>query len=89
MSILLILAAANGGVALPATQPEIIVTGSRVATTEDNLSANVTVLKRDGFDAEKPEKLADVLERVAGVHVDSVGGRGGTGSVYVRGADPN
>jgi len=89
MSILLILAAANGGVALPATQPEIIVTGSRVATTEDNLSANVTVLKRDEFDVEKPAKLADVLERVAGVHVDSVGGRGGTGSVYVRGADPN
>jgi outer membrane cobalamin receptor len=89
MSILLILAAANGGVALPATQPEIIVTGSRVATTEDKLSANVTVLERDDFDSEKPEKLADVLERVAGVHVDSVGGRGGTGSVYVRGADPN
>jgi outer membrane cobalamin receptor len=89
MSILLILAAANGGVALPATQPEIIVTGSRVATTEDNLSANVTVLERDDFDVEKPTKLADVLERVAGVHVDQVGGRGGTGSVYVRGADPN
>jgi outer membrane cobalamin receptor len=89
MSILWILAAANGGVALPATQPEIIVTGSRVATTEDNLSANVTVLKRDDFDVEKPAKLADVLERVAGVHVDQVGGRGGTGSVYVRGADPN
>ena len=89
MSILLILAAANGGVALPATQPEIIVTGSRVATTEDNLAANVTVLKREDFDAEKPTKLADVLERVAGVHVDQVGGRGGTGSVYMRGADPN
>src|SRR6188768_4084481 len=82
MSILLILAAANGGVALPATQPEVIVTGSRVATTEDNLAANVTVLKREDFDAEKPTKLADVL-------VDQVGGRGGTGSVYMRGADPN
>jgi outer membrane cobalamin receptor len=84
-----ILFAANGGVALPAPQPEIIVTGSRVATTPDNIAANITVLKRDEFDVEKPAKLADVLARVAGVHVDQVGGRGGTGSVYVRGADPN
>jgi outer membrane cobalamin receptor len=81
--------AANGGVALPAPQPEIIVTGSRVATTPDNIAANVTVLKREEFDVEKPTQLADVLQRVAGVHVDQVGGRGGTGSVYVRGADPN
>jgi outer membrane cobalamin receptor len=84
-----ILFAANGGVALPAPQPEIIVTGSRVATAPDDIAANVTVLKREEFDVEKPAKLADVLQRVAGVHVDQVGGRGGTGSVYVRGADPN
>ena len=81
--------AANGGVALPAPQPEIIVTGSRVAIAPDDIAANVTVLKREEFDVEKPAKLADVLARVAGVHVDQVGGRGGTGSVYVRGADPN
>jgi outer membrane cobalamin receptor len=89
MNFLWILAAANSGVALPAPQPEIIVTGSRVATTDDDLAANITVLKRDEFDVEKPAKIADVLRRVAGVHVDQVGGRGGTGSVYVRGADPN
>ena len=89
MTILWILAAANAGVALPAPQPEIVVTGSRVATSPDDIAANVTVLERDEFDVEKPAKLADVLRRVAGVHVDQVGGRGGTGSVYVRGADPN
>jgi outer membrane cobalamin receptor len=38
---------------------------------------------------EKPAKLADILRRVAGIHIDSVGGRGGTGSLYLRGADPN
>jgi outer membrane cobalamin receptor len=89
MSLLLIMAA-NGGIALPATQqPEVVVTGSRVATDPDDLAANVTVLDREDFDLEKPVKLADVLRRVAGVHVDSVGGRGGTGSLYLRGADPN
>ncbi|HEU4779551.1 MAG TPA: TonB-dependent receptor [Steroidobacteraceae bacterium] len=89
MNFLCILAAANGGVALPAPTPEVVVTGSRVATVPDDIAANITVLKRDEFDVEKPAKLADVLRRVAGVHVDQVGGRGGTGSVYVRGADPN
>ncbi len=87
MSIFLILAA--NGVALPVPQPEIVVTGSRVATTPDDLAANITVLEREDFDVEKPAKLADILRRVAGVHMDSVGGRGGTGSVYMRGADPN
>ena len=87
------LLAANGGtaVALPpaAPQPEIVVTGSRVATSPDELAANVTVLSRAVFEAEKPARLADILRRVAGVHIDQVGGRGGTGSLYMRGADPN
>jgi outer membrane cobalamin receptor len=92
MSILLFLAAANGAAVSPvqpAAQPEIVVTGSRVATTPEDLAANVTVLGRDYFDVEKPASLADVLRRVAGIHIDQVGGRGGTGSLYLRGADPN
>jgi vitamin B12 transporter len=93
MSILLILAAAHGAAVPPAqpaaAQPEIVVTGSRVATTPEDLAANVTVLGRDYFDVEKPANLADVLRRVAGIHLDQVGGRGGTGSLYLRGADPN
>ena len=81
--------AANGGALTPPPQPEIIVTGSRVAGDPAALGANVTVLSREDFDVEKPAKLADVLRRVAGIHIDSVGGRGGTGSLYLRGADPN
>jgi vitamin B12 transporter len=73
----------------PTPQTEIVVTGSRVATDPADLAANVTVLERADFDVEKPTQLADVLRRVAGVHVDQVGGRGGTGSLYLRGADPN
>lgn len=81
--------AANGTIPTPAPQPEIVVTGSRVAGDPDALGANVTVLSREDFDVEKPAKLADILRRVAGIHIDSVGGRGGTGSLYLRGADPN
>src|SRR4051794_27568698 len=94
MTLLWMLFAANGGtsaaMALPTVPPaEIIVTGSRVATRPDDLAANVTVLSREDFDVEKPARLADLLRRVAGVHIDQVGGRGGTGSLYLRGADPN
>ncbi len=70
-------------------EPVVVVTGSRVATDPRNLPRNVTVLKREDFDVEKPAKVSDLLSRVAGVHVDQVGGRGGTGSLYLRGADPN
>ncbi|WP_129646363.1 TonB-dependent receptor plug domain-containing protein [Peristeroidobacter agariperforans] len=75
--------------AAAAPQSEVTVIGSRVPALEQDLSASVTVLRREDFDVEKPLSLADVLRRVAGLHVDTVGGRGGTGSIYLRGADPN
>jgi vitamin B12 transporter len=83
------LLAADGTTLTPPPQTEIVVTGSRVATDPDDLGANVTVLERADFDVEKPTQLADILRRVAGVHVDQAGGRGATGSLYLRGADPN
>ena len=70
-------------------QTEIVVTGSRVATPREDVAANITVLSRENFEVEKPRQLADILRRAAGVHLDQVGGRGGTGSLYLRGADPN
>jgi outer membrane cobalamin receptor len=93
MNLILLLAANGALAAVPAetagTHSEIVITGSRVATTPDDVAANVTVLSRADFDVEKPRQLADLLRRVAGVHLDQVGGRGGTGSLYLRGADPN
>jgi len=99
MSLLVLLAAAGGTASpLPSNAQQlavlpseslIVVTGSRVRTSDDDLPANITVLSREDFDVEKPRQLSDVLKRVAGVHMDQVGGRGGTGSLYLRGADPN
>ena len=86
MEILLLMAAAAAAATVP---PEVTVIGSRVPTSDNELAASITVLRRDEFEAEKPKELADLLRRVAGLHVDTVGGRGGTGSIYVRGADPN
>jgi len=75
--------------AAAAPPSEVTVVGSRVPALEQDLSSSVTVLRREDLRIEKPLSLADALRRVAGLHVDTVGGRGGTGSIYVRGADPN
>ncbi|HET7812559.1 MAG TPA: TonB-dependent receptor [Steroidobacteraceae bacterium] len=92
MSLIWMLAAAGAAPTTPATpagQEEVIVAFTRLAVAPTDLGANVTVLERADFDAAKPEQLADVLRNVAGLHLDQVGGRGGTGSIYLRGADPN
>src|SRR4051794_35777443 len=93
MTMLWMLLAANSATttatATVTPPPEIVVTGSRVATPADDIAANVTVLRREDFEVEKPTRLSDLLRRVAGIHIDQVGGRGGTGSLYLRGADPN
>ena len=83
------LMAADGATIEAAPQPEVVITGSRVATPADDVAANITVLRREDFDVEKPTRLSDLLRRVSGIHIDQVGGRGGTGSLYMRGADPN
>ncbi|HEV8444125.1 MAG TPA: TonB-dependent receptor [Steroidobacteraceae bacterium] len=68
---------------------EVVVACSRLPVKLTDIGTNVTVLNRDDFDADQPTQLSDVLRNVAGVHIDEVGGRGGTGSLYLRGADPN
>ena len=90
--ILIPLFAADAATVIPRSQDEmteVVVAATRLRTAVEDRAANVTVLNRAQFDAEKPAQLADLLRNVAGVHVDQVGGRGGTGSLYLRGADPN
>ena len=90
--ILIPLFAADAATVIPRSQDEmteVVVAATRLRTAVEDRAANVTVLDRAQFDAEKPTQLADLLRNVAGVHIDQVGGRGGTGSLYLRGADPN
>jgi vitamin B12 transporter len=89
MPFLLLLADQSVSPVIAVETAPIVVTGSRVAAKPDDLGANVTVLERSYFDVEKPARIADALDRVAGIHIDQVGGRGGTSSLYLRGADPN
>jgi len=94
MPLLWILAAAGADTAtVPVSTntglEEVVVACSRLPIPLTDLGTNVTVLNRDDFDAEKAAQLSGLLRNVAGVHIDQVGGRGGTGSLYLRGADPN
>ena len=101
MTLLWILFAANGGAvpaAAPAPTPEatdleesIIVSAiaTRLTVPASDLGPNVSGLDRDDFEAQRAAQLSDLLRNVPGVHIDQVGGRGGTGSLYLRGADPN
>ena len=95
MTLLWIAFAANGtavAAITPSADPgqEIVVTGSRVATRADQIAANVTVLEREDFDVEKPaDPRPTSCSASRACTWTQVGGRGGTGSLYLRGADPN
>jgi vitamin B12 transporter len=90
LAIAAILSSAQALAADPSDSREtIVVVGSRVPVGESQPAIGTTVLEREEFMQDKPTSVADVLRKVSGLHVDSVGGRGGTGSVYLRGADPN
>jgi outer membrane cobalamin receptor len=91
MLIPLLAAAATETVAVRSADDfdEVVVAATRLKSYVADRPANLTVLNRDEFEAEKPTQLSDLLRNVAGVHIDHVGGRGGTGSLYLRGADPN
>src|SRR5262245_45543726 len=96
MSLLWILVAANGATppAAPATQEldtTIIVSANatHLSVPATELGSGVSVLERYQFESQHPAQLSDLLRNLPGVHIDQVGGRGGTGSLYLRGADPN
>lgn len=73
----------------PSSLPPIIITGAGLPTALNASPGAVTVITRDQIDAMHPRSFTDVLRNVPGIYADQSGGRGGIGSVYLRGADPN
>jgi vitamin B12 transporter len=67
----------------------VVVSASRIPARSGRLPGNATILTREDIQSMNPTGIYDLLRRVPGLHVDRPGGRGGLGSVYVRGADPN
>ena len=89
MPLLWMLLAANGGAVARARSPKSS-SPARASPPRRTTSPPTSPCSSARISTwRSPRKLADLLRRVAGVHVDQVGGRGGTGSLYMRGADPN
>lgn len=69
-------------------QPEVVVTAARTATAVHEALPDVTVITRAQIEAMAPGRsVAEVLQRLGGVQINSNGGRGQSQSVFIRGAE--
>jgi len=67
----------------------IIITGTHIPATRSKTNTSLTVIPEDRIKAEQEVSATELLRQVPGLHIDQPGGRGGVGSVYIRGGDPN
>ena len=67
----------------------MIVTATALPTSALHSPASVRLITRKDIDRQQAHRFTELLQQVAGLHVDEMGGRGGTSSVYIRGGDPN
>jgi len=73
--------------ATPQQLEQVIVTASRVPEPEDQSFFSVTVLTRADIEARQVSSLPDLLADLPGISIDSAGGLGQQGSVFMRGTD--
>ncbi len=74
--------------ALPAAEvetEEIVVSGTRVPTPQDESPATITVISSQNFEARQIERVADALREVPGLAVVQTGAPGQLTSVFTRG----
>lgn len=81
-----LLAAAAGAIADPIDP--VIVTGTWLATQEDNLPGASTVLERREIDARGDAGVLDLLRGIPGIHIVQAGA-GGVPQLFMRGGEPN
>ena len=67
----------------------VVVTAAAEPTPLTKAPASVTVITREQIQQQQANRLSEVLQRVPGLYIDEMGGRGGISSVYLRGGDPN
>ncbi len=85
-----LLGIANGAEQNSVTQlAPIVVSASALETPVSQSPANVTLITRKEIEAQQAHRFSEVLQQVAGLYVDELGGRGGVTSLYLRGSDPN
>jgi outer membrane cobalamin receptor len=67
----------------------IVITGSRQDSNLTSRSTNTIVFDEEQLKTSRDSSVQNVVSRVPGVFADHVGTMGATGSVYLRGGDPN
>ena len=67
----------------------IIVTGTRLNSTIEDLPGHIKVIDREMIEKRRYRSMLDLLDRVSGIHVISNGSRGSFANVYLRGAESN
>ena len=75
--------------ASPATQPEVVVTASRVAEPETDSLASVTVITREEIERTQAPDLLELLRLRAGIDVNRTGGMGQSTGFFLRGTASN
>ena len=71
------------------TAPNVDVSAFRVPTLLSETTQGVSVVTAADIAAINPGSVVDLMNQVPGLHVDQVGGPGGTASAYIRGSDQN
>ena len=80
---------ANRARAGDSTAEPIIVTASRVAQTENQALASVTVITRQDIERSQATNMVELLRSVAGIDIARSGGPGAQTSVFLRGTNSN
>ncbi|NIR60476.1 MAG: TonB-dependent receptor, partial [Gammaproteobacteria bacterium] len=71
----------------PVDTAPVVVTASRLAETQDETLASVSVITREEIERIQPHSVVELLRLQAGVDVARNGGLGGNTSVFLRGAN--
>ncbi len=69
--------------------PTVDVSAYRVPTLLSETSQGVSVITANEIRSRNAASVVELMNQVPGLHVDQVGGPGGTASAYIRGSDPN
>ncbi|SEN69772.1 TonB-dependent receptor domain-containing protein [Pseudomonas sp. NFACC39-1] len=65
--------------------PDVVISANRQVEARNDSSAANTVFTRDDIDRLQPASVTDLLNRVPGVQVAPLGGRGSLPGIYIRG----
>ncbi len=71
------------------TLPQIVVTATRTAQTEDQTLAPVTVITREEIELLQPASLQDLLDDTPGMAISNQGGPGKVSAMFLRGTNAN